>query len=102
MVKKNVLVITDQYSGYIEAVPLLRKSDSKDAVIERILFYERQLQPLLVTALMSDHGGQFDNSDLQEWCLGVSSSVASLTISLHPMRQNQMGVRKVLTCTLRL
>jgi hypothetical protein len=39
------LVLTDQYSGYIDALPLVRKSDSADALVEGILFYERQLQP---------------------------------------------------------
>jgi hypothetical protein len=57
--ERYVLVITDQYNRCVDAVPLriLWKSDSKDALIERVLFYECQLQPLLVTALMSDYGG---------------------------------------------
>jgi hypothetical protein len=66
--ERYALVITDQYSGYLDVVPMRQKSDSKDAMVERMLFYERQLQPLQVTELMSDHGGEFDNNFLQEYC----------------------------------
>jgi hypothetical protein len=43
------------------------KSDSNEVLLERILFYERQLQTLMVSKLMSDHGGEFDNAFLQDW-----------------------------------
>lgn len=74
--EQYVLVLTDQYSGYIDAVPLLRKSDAADAIMERILFYERQLQPLKVVELFSDRGGEFTSTQFIDWCLkqGIQQS----------------------------
>jgi hypothetical protein len=32
--EENVLVVTDQFSGYVEAVPLVRKSDAARALMD--------------------------------------------------------------------
>ena len=66
--ERYVLVITDQYSGYIDATALACKSEVASTMQERILFYERQLQPHLVTTIMSDHGGEFTSEAFPGWC----------------------------------
>jgi transposase InsO family protein len=66
--ERYTLVMTDQYSGYIDAVALKLKSDAAIVLQERILFYERQLQPLLLTEIMSDCGGEFINTAFSTWC----------------------------------
>jgi hypothetical protein len=61
-------VLTDQFSGYMDVIPLVRKSDAADTLIDQIHLYERQLQPLQVTELMTDNGGEYVNRKLQQWC----------------------------------
>jgi hypothetical protein len=59
--------MTDQFSGYINAVALQLKPDAATTLKERILFFERQLQPLLVTEVMSDCGGELLSHELSSW-----------------------------------
>ena len=62
-----LLVVTDEYSGYAEAIPLVFKSSAVDALIDLIAVFENQLQPLRVTEFHSDQGREFDNSVLDAY-----------------------------------
>jgi transposase InsO family protein len=52
--EEYLLVVTDQFSGYVEAVPLKRKSCATATIIDLVEVFENQLQPLRVTDTMSD------------------------------------------------
>lgn len=62
-----LLVVTDEFSGYVEAFPLQRKSNAPGAFLDLVRVWENQLQPLRVTEFHSDQGGEFDNSVLDAW-----------------------------------
>ena len=65
--EQYLLVVTDEYSGYVEAVPLQHKSSAAAALVDLVAVWENQLQPLRVTEFHSDQGREFDNSVLDAW-----------------------------------
>ncbi len=65
--EENLLVVTDEFSGYVEAIPLVTKGGAPKALIDLVAVWENQKQPLRVTQVHSDQGGEFDNSVLDAW-----------------------------------
>lgn len=61
----NTLVLTDIASGWIEFIPIIRKSGSE--VIKAITTVEKVL-PFLILGLDSDNGTEFINYDLFGYC----------------------------------
>jgi transposase InsO family protein len=65
--EEYLLVVTDEFSGYAEAIPLKQKSSAPGAFVDLVAVFENQLQPLRVTEFHTDQGREFDNSVLDAW-----------------------------------
>ena len=65
--EEYLLVVTDQFSGFVEAIPLKTKGSAAAAFIDLCDVWETQLQPLRVTEFHDDQGKEFDNAVLDAW-----------------------------------
>jgi transposase InsO family protein len=65
--ERYALGVSDDFSGFLDVIPLVRKSDAGRALVECMRVWERQTQPRRLEELASDQGGEFINAFLQAW-----------------------------------
>jgi hypothetical protein len=85
--KRYIMVIMNDFSRYIWAIPIRKKSNAFDAA--QHLFKKIQVeQNCQIMRIRSDHGREFENSKFEEFCLsyGIKQEFSS------PITPQQNGV----------
>ena len=73
-----LLVIVDEYSRYYMVIPLAKKSDAAQAIINQIKLLEN-LTSLKLQTLHTDGGGEFLNSTLEEFLTASGINLTTTT-----------------------